>query len=120
MKMTNEVQYIRSISPHTGKMVYLTDPIWLSLIQEGGPGYQWMQHNSDREDVKAQIRKEDGIIFEDLLEKVRRNRDELSSVEVVILVEMYQMLEKALDIDRHHLEKYLRKRLKDGDGYLVR
>jgi hypothetical protein len=79
-----------------------------------------MQHNSDHEDVKAQIRKEDGIIFEDLLEKLRRNRDELSSVEVVILVEMYQMLEKALDIDRHHLEKYLRKRLKDGDGYLVR
>ena len=79
-----------------------------------------MQHNSDREDVKAQIRKEDGIIFESLLEKIKRNRDELSSVEVVILVEMYQMLEKALDIDRLHLEEYLRKRLKNGDGYLVR
>ena len=118
--MTNEVQYIRSISPHTGKMVYLTDPIWLSLIQEDGPGYEWIQHNSDREDVKAQIRKEDGIIFEDLLEKLKRNRDELSSVEVVIMVEMYQMLEKALDIDRHRLEEYLRKRLKCGDGYLVR
>jgi hypothetical protein len=39
---------------------------------------------------------------------------------VVILVEMYQMLEKALDIDRHRLEEYMRKRLKDGDGYLVR
>ena len=98
----------------------MTDPIWLSLIQEGGPGYQWMQHNSDREDVKAQIRKEDGIIFEDLLEKLKRNRDELSSVEVVILMEMYQMLEKALDVDRHHLEEYLKKRLKDGDSYLVR
>jgi hypothetical protein len=118
MKMTKEVQYIRSISPHTGKMVYLTDPIWLSLVHEGGPGYQWMQHNSDREDVKAQIRKEGGIIFEDLLEQLKRNRDELSSAEVVILVEMYQMLEKALDIDRHHLEEYLRKRLKNGDGVL--
>ena len=75
---------------------------------------------SDREDVKPQIRKEDGIIFEDLLEKFKRNRDELSSVEVVILVELYQMLEKALDIDRRHLEEYLRKRLKDGDGCLVR
>jgi hypothetical protein len=71
---------------------------------------------SDREYVKPQIRKEDGIIFEDLLEKLKRNRDELSSVEVVILVELYQMLEKALDIDRRHLEEYLRKRLKDGDG----
>src|SRR5215469_12918697 len=120
MKMTNEVRYIHSISPHTGKMVYLTDPIWLSLMQEGGPGYQWMQHNSDREDVKAHIRKEDGIIFEDLLEKLKRNRDDLSSAEVVILVEMYQMLEKALDIDRHHLEEYLRKRLRNGVGYLVR
>jgi hypothetical protein len=30
------------------------------------------------------------------------------------------MLEKALDIDRHDLEEYLRKRFKDGDGYLVR
>ena len=57
---------------------------------------------------------------EDLLEKLKRNRDELSSVEVKILVEMYQMLEKALDIDRRHLEEYLRKRLKNGDGYLVR
>jgi len=28
-------------------------------------------------------------------------------------MEMYQMLEKALDIDRRHLEEYLRKRLKD-------
>ena len=74
----------------------------------------------DREDVKPQIRKEDGIIFEDLLEKLKRNRDELSSVEVVILVELHQMLEKALDIDRRHLEEYLRKRLKDGDGCLVR
>jgi len=46
---------------------------------------------SDREDVKPQIRKEDGIIFEDLLEKLKRNRDELSSVEVVILMELYQM-----------------------------
>ncbi|HYV52905.1 MAG TPA: hypothetical protein VE971_06375 [Candidatus Eisenbacteria bacterium] len=118
--MTNEVQYIRSISPHTGKMVYLTDPIWLSLVQEDGAGYQWMQHNSYREDVKAQVRKDGGIIFEDLLEKLKRNRDELSSVEVKILVEMYQMLEKALDIDRRHLEEYLRKRLKNGDGYLVR
>jgi hypothetical protein len=68
----------------------------------------------------AQIRKEDGIVFEDLLEKLKRNRDELSSVEVVILVEMYRMLEKALDIDRHHLEEYLRKRIKDGDGCLLR
>lgn len=85
-----------------------------------GPDYQWMQHNSDREDVKAQIRKEDSIIFEDLLEKLKRNRDELSSVEVVILVEMYQMLEKALDIDRHNLEEYLKKRLKDGNGYIVK
>src|SRR5215468_1628967 len=118
MKMTSEVQYIRSISPHTGKMVYLTDPIWLSLVQEDGAGYQWMQHNSYREDVKAQVRKDGGIIFEDLLEKLKRNRDELSSVEVKILVEMYQMLEKALDIDRRHLEEYLRKR--NGDGYLVR
>ena len=90
-----------------------------NLIHEGGSGYQWMQHNSDREDVKAQIRP-DGIIFEDLLEKLKRNRDESSSVEVVILVEMYQMLEKALDIDRRHLEEYLRKRLKDGDGCIVR
>jgi len=86
MKMTSEVQYIRSISPHTGKMVYLTDPIWLSLIQENGPDYQWMQHNSDREDVKAQIRKEDGIIFEDLLEKLKRIRDELSSIEVGLVL----------------------------------
>ena len=28
------------------------------------------------------------------------------------------MLEKALDIDRHRLEEYMRKRLKDGDGYI--
>jgi hypothetical protein len=42
-----------------------------------------MQHNNDPEDVKAQIRKEDDIIFEDLLEKLKRNRDELSSIEVV-------------------------------------
>ena len=40
-----------------------------------------MQHNSDPEDVKAQIRKEDDIIFEDLLEKLKRNRD--GSIEVV-------------------------------------
>ena len=68
--MTEEIQYIRSISPHTGKMIYLTDQIWLSLVQEDGPGYQWMQQNSDREDVKVEIRKEGGIIFEDLLEKL--------------------------------------------------
>jgi hypothetical protein len=114
MKMTKEIQYIRSISPRTGKMVNLTDPIWLSLIQEGGPGYQWMHHNSNREDVKAEIRKEGGIIFEDLLEKLKRNRNEISSVEAAILVEMYQMIEKALDIDRHELEEYLRKRLENG------
>ena len=114
MRMAKEIQYIRSISPRTGKMVYLTDPIWLSLIQEDGCGYQWMQHNSDREDVKAEIRKEGGIIFEYLLEKLKRNRNELSSVEVVTLVEMYQMIEKALDIDRHELEEYLKKRLDNG------
>src|SRR5215467_6636152 len=114
MKMAEEIQYICSISPRTGKMVYLTDPIWLSLIREDGPDYQWMHHNSDREDVKAGIRKQDGIIFEDLLEKLKRNRNELSSVEVVILVEMYQMIEKALGIDRDDLEKYLRKRLENG------
>ena len=114
MKMAKEIQYIRSISPRTGKMVYLTDSIWLSLIQEDGPDYQWMHHNSDREDVKTEIRKEGGIIFEDLLEKLKRNRNELSSVEVVILVETYQMIEKALGIDRDELEKYLRKRLENG------
>jgi hypothetical protein len=27
---------------------------------------------------------------------------------------MYQMIEKALDIDRHELEEYLRKRLENG------
>jgi hypothetical protein len=70
-------------------------------------------HNSNREDVKAEIRKESGIIFEDL-EKLKRNRNEISSVEAAILVEMYQMIEKALDIDRHELEEYLRKRLENG------
>ena len=51
---------------------------------------------SDREDVKPQIRKEDGIIFEDLLERWNCTR--------------------CLDIDRRHLEEYMRKRLKVGDG----
>jgi hypothetical protein len=50
-----------------------------NLIHEGGSGYQWMQHNSDREDVKAQIRKEDGIIFEDLLEKLNFETNQVLS-----------------------------------------
>ena len=83
------IDYIQYRSPAADKMVYLTDPVWLSLFKPSDEGaFEWMQHSSTRDDVKDAIRKDGGIIFEDLLEKMKSNFAELTIDEIKILEEM--------------------------------
>jgi hypothetical protein len=85
----------------TGHEVYFVNPIWLSLYGPEKQGYEWMkdEDNSDTKvDVIKMIKKNGGVIFEEILDKGKTSLKKLSEDEVHILVEVNRVLSKITGI----------------------